>query len=399
MTLKIKTENILFYLAYSLYFMALMTENLSVDNMHTVKQILVFMSVGILFIDYMKKYLLGHVFGLRFSLFVLMLSIVAFLVIYMAVTTKDYYLIAVVMLAVGMRKLDMKEFFRISFVILLFLTTIVVLSSVIGIIPMVSSVRKTAYNHGGVRYAMGFKGGLFLPNIIVYCVCYYYSFKGKMKLIDFIFFQILGIIVFLLCDSRNGMIALEIMYVFLLFWKISKKSDRLKKMIGFVASISFSLIAILSIYLLNAYKIKTALSVIANDILSGRLWAAMMNSFSSPFEWIHFESSIQFMENLKYAYDNGYYFVMARYGYIMLILLCIVVFFICKYMQDEDNYTAILGLIVVGLLNFIDNGLISYGFLPYILIGIYSMFRYMNNYISTHNIKGTLGFFFRRFKI
>jgi len=379
--------------------MALMTENLSLDDMHTVKQILILMSVGILFTDYMKKYLMGHVFRLRFSLFVLMFSIVAFFVVCMAVITRDYYLIVVAMLAVDMCKLNMKDFFRISFLILLFLTIVVVLLSVIGIIPMVSSVRETAYNHGAVRYAMGFKGGLFLPNIIVYCVCYYYSFKGKVKFIDFICFQMLGIIVFFLCDSRNGLIALEIMYVFLLFWKISKKSDRLKKIIGFAASISFSLIAILSIYLLNAYKIQTTFSKMANDILSGRLWGAMMNSFLSPFEWIHFESSTHFMEKLKYAYDNGYYFVMARYGYIMLILLCIIVFFICRYMRDENNYTAVFGLIVVGLLNFIDNGLISYGFLPYMLIGIYSMFRYMTNYISIHNTKGALGFFFRRFKI
>jgi pilus assembly protein TadC len=44
-------------------------------------------------------------------------------------------------------------------------------------------------------------------------------------------------------------------------------------------------------------------------------------------------------------------------------------------MISKDNYAAAISFTIVCLMNFIDNGLISYGFFPYVLIGIYSMYR------------------------
>lgn len=375
MVLKIKKNNGFFYLAYCFYIMALMTENIAIDDTHLVKQVCVIISMCILGIHYIYKINKKHIAIPKMSLFGVALVILCLFVLYLAISTSDYYLIAVILFSVGLKELDLEELFQISLIVLAFLTVCIVIFSLVGIIPMVESTRDTAYNHGGTRLGMGFKGGLFLPNIVSYCGCYFYSIKKGVRSLDFFAFQVLGTISFLLCNSRNGLVSLELLFILMLFWQTKKRSNKIQKVVKILAVSVLPVTSILSFYLLNAYKIGTPFSVWANKVLSGRLWGAMMNSFSSPFEWIHYETSVSFMENLKCAYDNGYFFLMARYGYLMLIIFSVMSIFIGKYMISKDNYAAAISFTIVCLMNFIDNGLISYGFFPYVLIGIYSMYR------------------------
>lgn len=375
MVLKIKKDNGFFYLAYCFYIMALMTENIALDDTHLVKQVCVIISMCILGLHYIYKINKKHIAIPKMSLFGVALVILCLFVLYLAISTSDYYLIAVILFSVGLKELDLEELFQISLIVLAFLTVCIVIFSLVGIIPMVESVRATAYNHGDTRLGMGFKGGLFLPNIVSYCGCYFYSIKKRVRSLDFFTFQVLGTISFLLCDSRNGLVSLELLLILMFFWQTKKRSDKIQKVVKILAVSVFPVTSILSVYLLNAYKIGTSFSVWANELLSGRLWGAMMNSFASPFEWIHYETSVSFMENVTYAYDNGYFYLMARYGYLMLIIFSVMSIFIGKYMISKDNYAAAISFTIVCLMNFIDNGLISYGFFPYVLIGIYSMYR------------------------
>ena len=68
----------------------------------------------------------------------------------------------------------------------------------------------------------------------------------------------------------------------------------------------------------------------------------------------------------KIVVDNGYAFVAIRYGLIVSVLLCIGVMAAAKYYKK--NMFALMMIILVTLENIVDNDIIDYSCLPYLII-------------------------------
>ena len=77
---------------------------------------------------------------------------------------------------------------------------------------------------------------------------------------------------------------------------------------------------------------------------------------------------------MRYVYDNGYYYLLARYGYLIMLIFLSVSVAAVECMKKEENHYAMLVFIVIAMLNFIDNGFVSYAFLPYMILGICGMY-------------------------
>lgn len=84
----------------------------------------------------------------------------------------------------------------------------------------------------------------------------------------------------------------------------------------------------------------------------------------------------------KIVIDNGYAFLAIRYGIVMLIFLSVIIY--CIANKYRDNTFVLILIIIVACINFIDNDIIDYSCLPYLIIGekyfLESFKRRKNNY-------------------
>ena len=65
------------------------------------------------------------------------------------------------------------------------------------------------------------------------------------------------------------------------------------------------------------------------------------------------------------ALDNGYLYIILRYGILILLFYCIVAYFLAK--KNRWNVCILGTVIAVFVANFVDNDLVDYSFLPFIL--------------------------------
>lgn len=370
--LKLRKNQSVFYLAYFFFIIGLFIENVNTDSSALLRKVFIFLAVIVLVINYASHIKLTLHFELTMKSFVL--TIVFLIVLFYVIKTSNYFLMTVVLFSINIEYFDMDEFFRVSMYSLIGLSLLVILCCSLDIFPNIQHQRNTAYNLGSIRHSLGFKGGLFLPNILVYVSAYYFTLRKKITPANFMFLQGVGVLLFIICDSRNGLIALEMLFVLQFLGRNKKESFR-KRVISTTACISFPTAAFMSMILLQAYRRHVAFTIPINVFLSGRLQWALENMWKTPFKMVNLASHETFTATLKYAYDNGYFYLIARYGYLAMVLFCIVTIYAYKYMKKEENYPAMISFIVVALLNFIDNGLISYGFLPYFLMGIHSLYN------------------------
>ena len=63
--------------------------------------------------------------------------------------------------------------------------------------------------------------------------------------------------------------------------------------------------------------------------------------------------------------DNGYLYIILRYGILILLFYCIVAYFLAK--KNRWNVCILGTVIAVFVANFVDNDLVDYSFLPFIL--------------------------------
>ncbi len=389
---KIKNSQKLFYAAYFIYiagmFMDVLPDILYVDT-EMLKKTFKMISMVLLVIRFCffvlprgfdLKNLIGKGILKYFTVQKIFLVIIFSFTLLLGLMSKNFYLLALIMFGLNMQEFRMRELFSVSFCILVFLTGMTILLCFLGGVPNIRLIRDTSYHYGKARYTLGFVHSLVLPGILVYVAAYFYTIRKKVKVSDFIIFQGLGILVFYLCDSRNGIIALEFLLWSLLVWQLvmgkayGKRKQILEKVLTIMASAAFLLITIFSLFLLWGYSGQKQFAIILNSVLSNRVMLALLNFDVLPFQMISVLSQQEFSDVTLHVFDNGYYYLLARYGYVVVGIFIITTIMTVAYMKKKENYYAMITYIVIALLNFIDNGMVSYIFFPYMLCGIHSLY-------------------------
>lgn len=389
---KIKNSQKLFYAAYFIYiagmFMDVLPEEIFIDT-EVVKKAFKMISMALLAVRFCC-FVLPHGFdlkglkekGIRKYITVrnLILAAVFLQILLIGLMTKNFYLLALIAFGMNLQEFDMGELFQVSMFILLFFTGMTILLCIFGVLPNIRLVRDTSYHYGRARYTLGFIHSLVLPGILVYVAAYFYTIRKKVTALDFMVFQGLGILIFLLCDSRNGIIALEFLLLSLLVWQViskklsGKRKQVLENLLTIVSSVSFVLITFFSLFLLWGYSGQKQFAIAMNSVLSNRVMLTLFNYEAMPFRLINVLSQQEFSDMTQYTFDNGYYYLLARYGYLVVGIFLITTIMTVVYMKKKGNYYAMVPYFVIALLNFIDNGIVSYVFLPYMFCGIHALY-------------------------
>lgn len=261
-------------------------------------------------------------------------------------------------------KLCDEEILKIAYYTLIVYTTIVILMFVLGVY---SDVITSRWVGSDARHSFGFYHSNVLPLIYSYLVGYGLA-GGIYKKKHYIALIIIDVLLYYLCGSRNALI-ISALLIFAKWFSDSvigksKFKNQINSVVGFLAKFIIPILTTISLVIPLLID-KVMIFKLFDFMLSYRFTyvARMIQN-----EGIHL---ITKMTNEMYfsneiVIDNGYAFLVLRYGILIVAFLEIIVYFVAK--KYKDNTFVLMLIIIVACSNLIDNDLIDYSCLPYLII-------------------------------
>lgn len=217
------------------------------------------------------------------------------------------------------------------------------------------------------RHSLGFYHSNVLPLLYSYLIGYG-LLSNRIKKNGYILAMLGAFILLQLCGSRNAF-AITIL---LIIGKWFSESVLSKRKIGNIANKVLYIIAKYSVTVLSIISIGIPLLIGQNKIFS-----VIDSTLSFRFTYILMKIKIDGlhffpkMTNDMYfsngiVIDNGYAFIAIRYGLLIIGFLCLAVFITAKHYKD--NTFVLIVIILVAVENLIDNDIIDYSCLPYLII-------------------------------
>lgn len=365
MKYRTKKSELCYFVAYVLFVFSWFNrdvENIGVFYLYTniAKNIsLLFLIIGICCLAPSKR---------QIKWFLLLLSFDVML----AIRTETLFFIIIALFAYLAIKMPNNTIIKIAFEVLLFFT--------IGTIILVfagaySDVITRRWANSAERHSFGFYHSNVLPLVFSYLVAYYLLLtKHRDQRLTYMLIFVIDILLYHFCGSRNAFLIVILLIASRMYSdsnrKIDKTLGRLGKGIkqclyigaGFCVW-GYSLISFILPYLVNKHEI----------------WKYIDYITSFRFTYIHKKMQIlgvglmpkmtnkDFFSN-QIVIDNGFAYVLLRYGILTSFLLGLLVFMTAK--RYRDNIFVLMVIIIISTQNFIDNDIFDYSCLPFIIIGI-----------------------------
>lgn len=279
--------------------------------------------------------------------------------------TKDIYLPMLIMLIVGSRDSSEEHLRDISLKMLVIGTVLVVLACFVGIIPDVMTVK--AFSNEMTRHSYGFYHSNVLPNnLLMIEILMVWKYKEKISNFFIMFFLVLHFIVYVLSTSRMCLLVGTVLTAILLIFKLNRKLIKKNRWMFWVTYCIAPICSILStIFMLFANTNRIVQKI---DLLfSGRFSSSYLKMHSVGLRLFNFISNESFFKD-GVVLDNGYLFVLMRYGFVALIAINFVSYILVgKYRTNIFN---LICLSCVFIIAFIDNLFLSYRFLPFLVLTV-----------------------------
>ena len=279
--------------------------------------------------------------------------------------TKDIYYPAIVMIIASMmsnRNIRDLEIIRISYCFLLISMFAVIFLVISGIIPNTYNIKDGVL----YRYSLGYYHSNVFPMILFFLYSWRMIIKDKINDIEALFTTLISFIVYKLCYSRVALLSVLLLTIYILFQnhiKSKKIRKAIEKLLCFFEKKSILILSVFSMALTliagNGYYWVYKL----NKLISGRFALGYLKMKEIGLHIINTMSGSEY-EKGDFVIDNGYIYIMLRYGLIFILFYIVLQTMICK---KSNNKLAFVFLITT-IASSIDNDLFSYGFFPYIII-------------------------------
>ena len=294
----------------------------------------------------------------------------------------DFFWLVVILMGFVSYNVDEDFIFKTSLYSLSFLTLLVLLACGLGLIPDTFTYRTDMSND--IRHSYGFIHSSILPLILFYLMIYYVKIKGKIKKEIVFAFVIISFIVFKKCQSRNAFYFSVLLSIILLLLRSEKIQRWTRKIILFFAKITVTLCMIFSIIpgYMRYQGMFTALWYAYDAIFTNRtlLASAAIESYGihllNRMDYTTYMSTLVNVDSYKWSgivLDSAYLYILVRYGALVLLFLWFV--FGALYKKYKNNLINCIIIILLAVVNMTDNDILSYSFLPFMLVGIQSMWE------------------------
>lgn len=356
----------LFDFGYILYFISLFISDINItgDNITLVIKLIRYTSY---------IFFVCHIFStnhysvrsfLRTVLFIFFVGSIAFL-------THDIYYLGVCLVIFASLYENKYKILRHSFILLLICSMIVAILTIFGVLDNVSLTNMTGNN----RWGLGYYHSNVFPLIIFYLFSWRILIKKRLKSVEIILFVMLTLFAYMFCLSRNGLVicSMLILYVCVNNNHIEKeKAPSLVVRLIYRNSILIMTVFSLILTVINGNHLSIVYKI--NELFSGRFALSYHKMNDVGLHIINFMTFDMFKQS-QYVLDNGYMYVILRYGLAFILFYICIQYLICK---KYDNQTCFI-FMITSIACMVDNDLLSYGFLPYILLAFN---RKQNDYLT-----------------
>lgn len=353
--MKLNKKLICFYLGYIFLFISLFIGDINIES-GDFGQYLRYVSY-LLFTIQLFSVKSIKIKELRIPMFFFLLSIVFF------VLTRDLYWAILIIIILETKHIKDNSFIR--FVFLLYIVGIlaVFIACMLGIIPDYLTARE-GIEFLATRHSLGFVHSDVPPLLLVYIMLYHIWRKGeRYNRLFFCIFICLELIMYRFCDSRNSFYSSIIITILLLVSPLIKK----RKIMNVYEKICIFIMPILSTFSFAMMFLlsKGGFYDTIDYIFSGRIRLAILKSREIGIHFINLMSNTDYFQD-GIVIDNGYLYVILRYGIVFLFFYFTVNYLLVK--KAQKNPYMLLCVVALSVINFIDNDLVDYSFLPFIII-------------------------------
>lgn len=355
--INIKINNLIFYLAYSFFFVSLFLGDIyQVDS--KLGQISRLLRLSTYILSFLA-FLLSE-FKREALWKIIIILCISFIFLFFV---KDAYLVSVFLLIYAGKDACVERIFELAFIILLFGTISVILLMLFGVLP--DYMTALAFTFDLSRHSFGFYHSDVIPGILVFLQVFYIWIKKKnCKRYVLFIFLLLHIALFYFCRSRVCLVVGTSLSILLLVIKTFKLPRFLKSFLYYFSkyiALICSLISIVGMYLVTKISYVFKLDI----MFSYRLTYAAAKMSRVGLKFINIIDNSTFYGSDNYVVDNGYLFLALRYGLLVLLGIVVINFLLLKRYSNDLFIESCV--IFVFVLAFIDNDFLSYGFLPIII--------------------------------
>ena len=367
------TKKNLYLVAYTINFFGMVLYLTSVPCSDLVKKICTLFSAAILTLITLCT--LNNKYRIKQSgfpdLFVV-LSLLGFTLL-----NRDYFMLILLLFFLTSDVVDEKminKIFSISAFITVLVSCLAIFLCILNFIPNVNTPRGWMTAD---RYAWGFTHSQISSILILYVEIYLIIAKQKCSILTSILFGGIMYLNAYIFDARNAFYTILIYFILIFLTRLSSQiigKIYTEKIVNFMSCIAPTLAVVSSLALLKLYERGNRIADLINYILSNRIWCIHKNLSMFSIKAINIITYEEFSNRLITALDHSYYYILLRYGYVMMILVVIAIYFISNYYYRQDNIYGCLAVIVISVSLIVTNTLTGCYFLPFWVVALRELY-------------------------
>ena len=378
-----------FFLAYALYVISKVLNRIpSYTLSENIQKALSFLALMILAFNVTLR-----LKNLKISKKKILAVIVLLTITGLSLISRDFFLLFVILFGINaatMQDDDVIKLFKISFFTIGITTIGIVLLCTFGLIENVSTARSLG---GEARYAWGFVHSQIIPLMFFYLIGDRITYQKNASFFGMLITLFIAFVLDGWFDSRNGLYSMIMLVFLVLAWRLEffinrkyRKKLALGNLYQNLSKYLAGSISLLSLGLLYLYRQGVGIAIIIDRLLSSRLRAANTRFTSLPMQFIRIVSYAEYHETSVSVLDNGYLYIIARYGILYLILFVILTYYIAQFFQRTRNIHGTIFFISALVSCYITNEIVSCNFLPFMVIGIREILIFINKRIQVTSL-------------
>lgn len=299
------------------------------------------------------------------------------------VTSRIFQFLVFFLIAFSALDIDDRSLLNFSYRTLLILYIAVFFLCAIGVLE--NSVTYRYVNDGKPRYTLGFYHSNVPPLIFLYLLSYRILLKREQFSWCGIGFSIIiSIILYVICNSRISFLLTLVLMLTVAMVKLLGTGSKMYAPIYTVSRYIVLFGVILSTLCFTMLKESNWIQYI-DKILSYRFEASARKYTLHGLHLIAVVDTDTFFSD-GIILDNVYIFLALRYGIVVAVLFSLLFWYFAKK-RGNDIYIAIV-LIIIATTNFIDNDLLDYSCLPFMIIALKQWMTSSRTHIRNLGISG-----------
>lgn len=276
---------------------------------------------------------------------------------------RDFYWAILMAMLFAFRSAEPERILKMSFNLLLALTVATLCLAIVGALPNLNTMRG---GDGLARYSMGFYHSNVFPLAVFHLFCLrilILSPKQRMPVMETLYWVILTIVTYFACGSRNALIGTGLCIVAYFVVEYVTQRRIVRKVLLFASKWIVCFCVLFSVILMLLQGTNITLVHRINGLFSGRFGLAYTQMKETGLALINTMPRSMFG-----VLDNGYLFIVLRYGVVYVVFYMFLQYYLsAKY---KGNLPALAVFTVAAIMNMVDNDLLSYGFLPLMVLAV-----------------------------